>query len=149
MANIAETLQDAKFRLKTEMGVTEEFYQHCKAYPIYGTGQGSGNSLVIWVFISSVLFQCHARYAKGPVFESPDKSVTIKFYMVGFVDDSTGQVNDFLSDTKPTIDHLVGLVAHDAQLWNDLLHVSGGLLEVTNVLTTLFTFPSVPTAFPL
>jgi hypothetical protein len=50
------TLQEAKFRLKTDMGVTEIFYQHCKAYPIYGTGQGSGNSPVIWVFISSVLF---------------------------------------------------------------------------------------------
>jgi hypothetical protein len=59
-----ETLQEAKFRLKTEMGVTKEFYQHCKAYLIYGTGQGSGNSPMIWVFISSVLFKCHAQYAK-------------------------------------------------------------------------------------
>jgi hypothetical protein len=35
------TLQEAKFRLKTDMGVTKEFYQHCTAYHIYGTGQGS------------------------------------------------------------------------------------------------------------
>jgi hypothetical protein len=117
----AETLQDAKFRLKTEMGVTDEFYKHSTAYPIYGTGQWSGNSPVIWVFISSVLFQCHAKYATCAVFESPDKSVIIKFYVVGFIDDWTGQVNEFLSDTEPTIDHLVGLMAHDAQLWNDLL----------------------------
>jgi hypothetical protein len=144
----AETLQEAKFRLKTEMGVTEEFYQHCKAYPIYGTGQGSGNSPVIWVFISSVLFQCHAKYAKGAVFESPDKSVTIKFYMVGFVDDSTGQVNDFLSDAEPTIDHLVSLMAHDAQLWNDLLHVSGGLLEVTKCSYHIIYFSFRPNGLP-
>jgi hypothetical protein len=82
----AETLQqEAKFRLKTAMGVSEEFYQTCQAYPIYGTRQGSGNSPVIWVFISSILFKCHEKYAKGAVFESPDRTITIQFYMVGFV----------------------------------------------------------------
>jgi hypothetical protein len=130
------------------MGVTNEFYQHCDAYPIYGTGQGSGNSPVIWVFISSVLFKCHEKCAKGAIFESPDKSVTIKNFMVGFVDDSTGQVNDFLSDDGPTLDILVCLMAHDAQLWNDLLHVSGGLLEVTKCSYHILYFSFRPNGIP-
>jgi hypothetical protein len=144
----AETLQAAKFRLKTAMGVTKEFYQHCTAYPIDGTGQGSGNSTVLWVFISSVLFTCHDKCDKGAIFESPDKSVTIQFFMVGFVDDSTGQVNDFLSDDKPTLDTLVRLMAHDGQLWNDLLHISGGLLEVSKCSYHIIYFSFRPNGVP-
>jgi hypothetical protein len=87
----AETLRQAKFRLKTDMGVSDGFYKNCQAYPIFGTRQGSGNSPVIWGFISSVLFTCHENMARGAIFESPDKSMTIRFFMVGFVDDSTGQ----------------------------------------------------------
>jgi hypothetical protein len=144
----AETLQEATYRLKTAMGVTDELYQHCTAYPIYGTGQGSGNSPVIWVFISSVIFKCHEKCAKGATFESPDKSVTIKLYMVGFVDDSTGQVNDCLSDDAPPLDTLVSLMAHDAQLWNDLLHVSGGLLEVSKCSYHIVYFSFQPNGLP-
>jgi hypothetical protein len=51
--------------------------------------------------------------------------------MVSFVDDSTGQVNDFLSDTATPLDELIKMMAHDAQLWNDLLLISGGLLDVS------------------
>jgi hypothetical protein len=103
---------------------------------------------VIWVFISSVLFKCHEKCAKGATFESPDKSVTIKLFMVGLVNDSTGQVNDFLSDDEPPLDTLVRLMAHDAQLWNDLLHVTGGLLEVTKCSYYIISFSFRPNGIP-
>eukprot|EP00957_Ditylum_brightwellii_P002728 209666-Ditylum_brightwellii.AAC.1 len=34
----ALTLAEAKFKLKTALGISEDFYQHCKAFPIYGAG---------------------------------------------------------------------------------------------------------------
>eukprot|EP00957_Ditylum_brightwellii_P089964 6851272-Ditylum_brightwellii.AAC.1 len=37
----AKILSKAKYKLKTVLGVSEDFYQHCTAFPIYGTGQGS------------------------------------------------------------------------------------------------------------
>eukprot|EP00957_Ditylum_brightwellii_P045365 3438526-Ditylum_brightwellii.AAC.1 len=40
----AKTLEEAKFKLCTVLGVGEEFYQHCQAFLSYGTGQGSTNS---------------------------------------------------------------------------------------------------------
>ena len=52
----ARTLKEAKYKLKTLLGVSDEFYQNCTAYPIYGTGQGSVNSPVIWLIVSSTLF---------------------------------------------------------------------------------------------
>ena len=127
---MARTLQEAKYQLKTQMGISKAFYQHCELFPIYGTGQGSGNSPVIWCIISSILFDCHATKAHGATFESPDKTISITVYMIGFVDDSTGQVNDFNSDIQPHPSVLINRMRHDAQLWNDLLWSSGGALEL-------------------
>eukprot|EP00957_Ditylum_brightwellii_P031635 2399464-Ditylum_brightwellii.AAC.1 len=42
------TLEEAKFKMKMALGVSDNFYQHCQAYPIYGTGQCSTNSPIIW-----------------------------------------------------------------------------------------------------
>ena len=58
--------------------------------------------------------------------------------MVGFVDDSTGQVNEFLSNQQPTPSALTKKMQHDAQLWSDLLWVSGGNLSWTNVPTIIY-----------
>jgi hypothetical protein len=49
----ATFLRQAKYKLKTKLGLSDEDYSHCHLHPIYGTGQGSTNSLVIWVLISS------------------------------------------------------------------------------------------------
>jgi hypothetical protein len=43
----ARTLKEAKYKLKTIIGVPNNFYTHCQLFPIYGTGQESANSPVI------------------------------------------------------------------------------------------------------
>jgi hypothetical protein len=52
--------------------------------------------------------------------------------MVGFVDDSNGQTNEFMRNesvrTLPTIYHKL---RHNAQTWADLLGASGGALELS------------------
>jgi hypothetical protein len=45
------TLEKARFHLKTSVGISMSSYSHCPEHPIYGTGQGSGNSPHIWCFI--------------------------------------------------------------------------------------------------
>jgi hypothetical protein len=102
---MARNLQEARYKLKTELGVTQSFYQHCYLFPIHGTGQGSENSPAIWCIISSILFDCHESKVHGASFESPDRSESIKIYMIGFVDDSTGQVNQFDSDAQQMFQH--------------------------------------------
>ena len=84
------TLEDVKYHLKTQLGVSEEAYKHCIITPIYGTGQGSGNSPTIWLVVSSILFRCYSKRAHGARFESPDCSVCVDIFRVGFVDDTCG-----------------------------------------------------------
>jgi hypothetical protein len=88
-------LAEAKYYLRTKLGVSEGFISHSQAHPIYGTGQGSGTSPVYWLFISSTLFDCHALKAHGARFCSPDKSLSVDLYMMGFVDNTSSRTNFF------------------------------------------------------
>jgi hypothetical protein len=125
-----KTLEEVRYHLKTTLGVSDEHYQHCAASPVFGTGQGSGNSPTIWLVISSILFSCYSKRAYGAMFESPDKSVQAAIFRVGFVDDTASYINDFCSDVPPTPNELIMKLTHDSQLWSDLLYKSGGSLEL-------------------
>jgi exonuclease III len=59
MLTNAKTLEQAEYCIRTELGVSPAGYTHNAENPIYGTGQGSGNSPMIWCFLSSVLFDCY------------------------------------------------------------------------------------------
>jgi hypothetical protein len=124
------TLEEARYKLKTLLGVSADDYHHCPEFPIYGTGQGSGNSPPIWTFMSSALFDCQEQRGHGATFATPDRSLEIVFHMIGFVDDSTGQVNEFGADPQPSPEHLIEIMRKDGQLWTDLLWSSGGALEL-------------------
>ena len=125
----SRTLEQARYYLKTNLGVSEAFYQHCNQFPIHGTGQGSGNSPTLWCFVCDVLFEAFAAKAHGAVFSSYGRNINISLYMVGFVDDCSQRVNDFNKTIPPSSTTLMQLMTADAQLWNDLLWASGGALE--------------------
>jgi hypothetical protein len=121
-------LQQAKYVLKTKLGTLDEKYSHCRLRPIYGTGQGSANSPVIWALISSRLFDAQAARASGAPFVSPNRSFQFHIFMIGFVDDSIAGVNDFLNpDQSPDVSF--ERATTDVQLWNDLLRCLGDALE--------------------
>ena len=80
--------------------------------------------------VSSILFRCFSHQAHGARFKSLDRSICVDLFRVGYVDDTSNYVNQFLSDTPPTPETLVELLRHDSQLWSDLLWASGGALEL-------------------
>ena len=125
----ATTLREAKFRLKTSLGISNQWYQHCTEHPIHGTGQGSGNSAHIWCFVCSVLFDALETATNGATFASHDGKLKLTIHMVGFVDDCTQRVNDVHAETQPTAAQLCQRMQEDAQKWSDLLWNSGGALE--------------------
>ena len=85
----AATLKEAKYKLKLSSKTSNTSYRNCKKFPIHGTGQGSGNSPMIWCFISSILFDCHNQKANGLTTASPNGDVVVSLSISGFVDDST------------------------------------------------------------
>ena len=131
-ATNASTLLHAKYRIRTDLGLADESYSHCQSYPIYGTGQGSGNSPAIWCFLSSILYDSYDGNAFKACYSFPDKSSNIELGMIGFVDDSNGQTNRFLEDENDlSRQSVIQQVKANAQLWSNLLSTSGGALELT------------------
>jgi hypothetical protein len=123
------TLQKAKYKLKTSMRISDAEYHHMDLFPIYGTGQGSGSSPTLWLVTSSVLFDAYETKAHGSKYLSPDRAQSASIYMISFVDDSCCQVL-VLHDGPFDEETLIALIRHDAQLWSDLLYVSGGKLAL-------------------
>ena len=52
--------------------------------------------------------------------------------MIGFVDDSNGQVNSFLRDESPEeLNRLIRKAEYNATTWSNLLSATGGSLELS------------------
>lgn len=77
----ANTLLHAKYLLKTKLGVSENFYAHTSLTPVFGSGQGAGNSPGIWCAISSVLFETYEAKSNGAEFLSPHCKTKMKLFM--------------------------------------------------------------------
>ena len=125
----AQTLEQAKYYLKTNLGISEQFYTHSPRHPIHGTGQGSGNSPFVWCFVCSALFDAFEARAHGAHFTTYNGATKVRIYMIGFVDDCSQRVNMFDTEPQPSFSLLLQRMERDAQLWNDLLWSSGGALE--------------------
>jgi exonuclease III len=124
------TLEQMRYYVSTALGISKDSYSHSDESPVYGTGQGSCSSPSIWLQICSILFDCHNQRSYGANYSTPDGSVTFKTSMTGFVDDTKGQVNDQTSPYPVPLQQLIARMQADAQLWGDLLHVTGGALEI-------------------
>ena len=128
----AMTLASAEYRIRTDLGLAPTGYQHSEESPVYGTGQGSGNSPALWLFLACILYDIYEKLAKLAKYCSPDRSNLIKLGMVGFVDDSNGQNNRFMeTETPQTPAEVVANTQSNAQIWSDLLHSTGGALELS------------------
>jgi hypothetical protein len=121
------TLKKMWYYVSTALGISDASYSHTKESPVYGTGQGSCSSPSIWLQICSFLFDCHNQCSYGANYSSPDGSIQFKTSMTGFVDNMKGHVNDMDS---PPLQQLIDQMQSNVQLWGNLLHVSGGALEI-------------------
>jgi hypothetical protein len=126
-----ETLHNAAYHIRTETGLSPISYSHSPQFPIYGTGQGSGNSPMIWCFISSLLYKCYGQQAHAAQYANPDHANPMAWSMIGFVDDSNGQVNVFSElDSPATMAVMHDRAQKNAQTWAQLLGATGGALEL-------------------
>eukprot|EP00957_Ditylum_brightwellii_P015911 1198213-Ditylum_brightwellii.AAC.1 len=95
-----QMLEQAKYKLKTALGVSKEYYQHCTTLPIYGSGQGATNSLGIWLTISSTIGDIYEQSSNGTELISLDKAIVLVLAILGFMDDVTNQVNAFTDNQE-------------------------------------------------
>eukprot|EP00957_Ditylum_brightwellii_P119723 9134623-Ditylum_brightwellii.AAC.1 len=87
----ANTLEEAKYQLKTALDISDDYYTHCELFPIYGSGQGATNAPHIWLAIISTICDIYNEHAKGAEFISPDQAIQVLLAMFGFIDDVTNR----------------------------------------------------------
>jgi hypothetical protein len=99
--------------------------------------------------MSATLFDVYDEKAYGATFEDPSGYVKVKATITGFVNDTNSCVNEWLPQRAAGTLRLHQKVQHDAQLWTDLVHVSGGKLELTKCSVHRLSFLFAPDGPPL
>jgi hypothetical protein len=130
------------------VGISEASYSHSTQFPLYGSGQGSGNSPALWLFISATLFDVHDKFAHGATFQDPSGSMQVQLKLSGFVDDTNASLNDWKPQDQMDLSSLLSCLARNAQLWNDLLFISRGKLELSKCSFHVLQFKYKPDGTP-
>ena len=72
----------------------------------------------------------YEEWAESAKYATPTGACPVAVNMVGFVDDNTGQNNDFFGEpNRAKIDEIIEQAMKNAQFWFELLSASGGSLE--------------------
>eukprot|EP00957_Ditylum_brightwellii_P142512 10857663-Ditylum_brightwellii.AAC.1 len=120
-------LYSLKYTLTTAFGERPQQNWHKFLAAVFGIRQGSTDGPSGWLFISKLILKCYTRLARGFVIKDPGKDVSVPGHADMFVDDNTLMHNTPTRDA--TAPDLMQNVQHDAELWGQLLWVTGGLLE--------------------
>jgi hypothetical protein len=130
----ALTLSNAKYHLKTKHGVSDSFYSHSEDSPVYGNGQGAGDSPAQWNQESVLLFDIYRRDVRGATMTLANGTNRIKIPLAAFADDTNLLGND--EDNKLTQSQLMEEARIAFTTWNNLLHASGHFMELRSVPAT-------------
>ena len=146
-----KTLSSMKYHVKTKHGISDGYYQTTNSHTIHGPGQGGRGSPAIWVAISSVLMHCMEEYTNGAAIASPvEWEHNLRFWITGFVDDITHWC---INRHRQNETELCEDLQHAAQWWEQLLHASGGKLELSKcffyIIQWEFNQEGVPSLVPV
>ena len=117
-----------KYTVKTVYGISEDSYQGTPFAPLFGTGQGSGASPAVWLSLVVILLNTLKQVVPDRIsFRSPDGTLEHRRPVDAFVDDTAIGFTD--TGDKSFLD-LIQTLEHIAQTWEQLLHFSGGSLNL-------------------
>ena len=123
-------LQGARYHTRTSLGVSDAHYSHTPENPVFGTGQGSAGSPCAWGKIASRALDLHAQHNHGANYRDPLDHHQVKINMMGYVDDNNITVSSGPLSPSNTTESLIHKAQQDAQLWHDILHATGGALNL-------------------
>jgi hypothetical protein len=100
--------------------------------PLHGSGQGSGSSSTLWMFISSVIMDCFEDVAIGMPMTNIKQTEKITQWIDGYVDD-TSIITTIQEKKGKSIDPVIlaAQLQRNTQEWEILLAATGGKLELT------------------
>jgi hypothetical protein len=129
-----------KYAVKHMYGISANHYTSSLSEPLFGTGQGSGASPAIWLSLVVILLNSLDRMSKEDnipalSFSDPWKEILAEWRVGAFVDDTNQGVVDPTGDLSA--EDLVEQLRQAGQMWERLLHISGGSLNLSKCSWTM------------
>jgi hypothetical protein len=133
----AETLRLMQYSVKHVYGTSPHEYSSTEKEPLFGTGQGSGASPAIWLALVVILLNSLDRMSRedeipGLDFVDPWDDFRARWRVGAFVDDTNQGILD--SAGTLSLDELVEQLRRAGQMWESLLHISGGSLNLAKIM---------------
>jgi hypothetical protein len=127
-----EALQLIKYAIKTIHGVTKTKYHGTPFEYLFDTGQGSGASPSVWLTLVVILMNTIDKLLTPESMHFQSTKGTIKYSQRAdaFVDNTSLGFSDYETMTYHV---MVSKLQTIAQRWENLLHYSGGSLNLKNV----------------
>jgi hypothetical protein len=124
----AQTLSNAKYYLKTQLGISEEHYSHTIT-PVYGNGQGAGDSPSQWSQESAMLFKIYRDLVPGTTMSLREGPTIAEIPLTpAFADDTNLTGNN--DDKGKTTEDLIKETQYAFYVWDRLLHATGHFMEL-------------------
>ena len=129
----AIALRNMRYDIKQLTGISPKSYSGTPDGPLFGTGQGSGASGATWLCLAVILLNCLDRLCKeddipGMFFADPWNEILAAWRVSAFVDNTNQGV--MYPTGKLSLPDLVEQMRKAGQLWETLLHISGGALNL-------------------
>jgi hypothetical protein len=83
----AKTLYKSRYFLKTQQGISTTGYSNAES-PVYGNGQGAGDSPSQWSQESAMLFQIYKEMTDGATMSNREGGKAVETHMAAFADDT-------------------------------------------------------------
>jgi hypothetical protein len=124
----ANTLKEAKYFLKTQQGLSTDYYSN-ETSPVYGNGQGAGDSPSQWSQESAMLFQLYQKRVAGATMSNNHGNIMARIPLAAFADDTNLLGNN--DDNSKNKEALTDEVKSAFYNWNGLLHATGHSMELS------------------
>jgi hypothetical protein len=124
----SETLRHAKYHIKTQHGISSTFYSNDQI-PVYGNGQGAGDSPSQWCQQSALLFDIYQHEIPGAQMSDKNGNVRANIPMAAFADDTNLLGNN--DNNSKTPEDLTEEAKGAFSRWNGLLNAAGHFMELS------------------
>ena len=135
---VAKLGESAQYHVKTALRVSPTYYTSTPDNPLHGNGQGRRDSPAVWTEISTMGLDLMKGHGRGMRFRHPTADENIDVAMIAYVDDKTVWCNQFDDQIKarglpqqPGNGLLLEHLRESGQRWADVLHATGGKLELS------------------
>ena len=138
----AMALRLMKHFIQTGHGISDIYILWSLLQNLGGLGQGNGVVPPSWHSHMLPLIKAYESLSDEKIsFSNPDRTKTFKKWLVGYVDDNT--IFASISDpefTPHATEHLISKAKECLEIWQQLIHITGGELEISKSCLLMMTW---------